>query len=77
MDLAAKKAGLQQTLKYTQQTVKQCPHINCQMNRNLQLSSMHHYTVNQSNRQNVVIYLQGGAKKTGPAYLIANSLKTP
>jgi len=34
LDLAAKKAGLQQTPKHTQQTVKQCRHINWQMNRN-------------------------------------------
>jgi len=60
--MAAKEAGLQQTSKHTQQTVKQCPHISCQINlkiRNKQPSSMLHLysSVNQSNRQNEVIYL--------------------
>ena len=48
MDLAGKQAGLQQTSKHTQQTVKQCPHINCQMNRNQQLSSILHHQFSQS-----------------------------
>ena len=50
--MAAKKAGLQQTLKHTReqtkQTVKQCPHINCQTNRNQQLSSTPHHQFSKS-----------------------------
>ena len=34
-------------------------------------------TKNENNAYNVTLTLQGGPKKTGPAFFIANILKTP